>query len=157
VKLQAVHPDRAVLLRAGILESLPLKDAVPALPEGSIVTGAVRREAPGFGIEHEGNEFRVNRDSMLQQMQRPDILTQALIVPNSGGGFLVREVQPGSVYEKLGVRVGDVIRSVNGQPINSMDDVMKVYQQLGGLHRAGNVNLEVARAGRIESLQYNLK
>ena len=65
--------------------------------------------------------------------------------------------QPGSVYEKLGVRTGDVIRSVNGQPINNMDEVMKLYQQLGGIDRVGSVAIEVTRGGRTESLQYNIE
>ena len=69
----------------------------------------------------------------------------------------VRQVQPGSMYEKLGVRTGDVIRGVNGQPVNNMEEVMKVYQQLGGMNRAGSVTLEVTRGGKTEVLQYNLE
>jgi hypothetical protein len=37
-----------------------------------------------------------------------------------------------------------------------MDDVMKLYQQLGGLEQAGNVSLEVTRDGRPEHLHYQL-
>ena len=55
------------------------------------------------------------------------------------------------------MRTGDVIRSVNGQPINNMDEVMKLYQQLGGINQVGNVAIEVTRGGRTESLQYNIE
>jgi len=154
--LYAVYPDRAVLRRAGILEGLMLKDGAPALPAGSILSPE-KSSAMQSGIRGGGNQYTVDRDTMTQQMQRPEFLTQALVVPNAGGGFLVREIQPGSVYEKLGVRVGDVIRSVNGQAINNMEEVMKVYQQLGGLQQAGNVTLEVSRAGRTEVLHYSLQ
>jgi len=34
---------------------------------------------------------------------------------------------------------------------------MKLYQQLGGVNRVGNVAIEVMRGGRTESLQYNLE
>lgn len=159
-KLQAVYPDRAILQRAGILESLMLKDNTPDLPEGSILSGnRAARGTPAHSavISSQGNQYTVNRESMMQQMQRPEFLSQALIVPNAGGGFLVREVQSGSVYERLGVKVGDVIRSINGQNVNSMDDVMKLYQQLGGLEQSGQVNLEVARAGRTETLNYTFQ
>jgi general secretion pathway protein C len=155
--LHAVHPDRALLRRAGLLESMLLKDSV-ALPEGSIVTSPQHRNTASLaGIRGSGNTFTVERGTLAQQMQRPEFLTQALMVPNAGGGFLVREIQPGSVYEKLGVRAGDVIRSVNGQPINNMEEVMKLYQQLGGINQASNVSIEVMRGGRSESLQYNLE
>jgi len=155
--LHAVYPDRALLRRAGLLESMLLKDSI-ALPEGSIITSPQHRDAGSLaGIRGSGNNFTVERNTLTQQMQRPEFLTQALMVPNAGGGFLVREIQPGSVYEKLGVRAGDVIRSVNGQPINNMEEVMKLYQQLGGVNRAGSVAIEVVRGGRSESLQYNLE
>lgn len=155
--LHAVFPDRAILRRGGALESLELKD-IAALAEGSIVTSAQhRKDAPISGIRGSGTSFTVPRDTLTQQMQKPEFLTQALMVPNAGGGFLVREIQPGSVYEKLGVRTGDVIRSVNGQPINNMEEVMKLYQQLGGVGQVGNVAIEITRGGRTESLQYNIE
>ena len=155
--LHAVYPDRAVLRRGGALESLVLKDTL-ALPEGSVVTSPQhRKDAPLTGIRGSGTNFTVERSTLTQQMQKPEFLSQALMVPNAGGGFLVREIQPGSIYEKLGVRTGDVIRSVNGQPINNMDEVMKLYQQLGGIDKVGSVAIEVTRGGRTESLQYNLE
>jgi len=156
--LHAVYPDRAVLRRGGALESLVLKDNL-ALPEGSIITSPQYRNdtPPLAGIRGSGSNFTVERNTLTQQMQKPEFLTQALMVPNAGGGFLVREIQPGSVYEKLGVRTGDVIRSVNGQPINNMEEVMKLYQQLGGVNRVGNLAIEITRGGRTESLQYNIE
>jgi len=155
--MHAVYPDRAVLRRGGALESLVLKDTL-ALPEGSVVTSPQhRKDAPLTGIRGSGTNFTVERSTLTQQMQKPEFLSQALMVPNAGGGFLVREIQPGSIYEKLGVRTGDVIRSVNGQPINNMDEVMKLYQQLGGIDKVGSVAIEVTRGGRTESLQYNLE
>ncbi len=155
--LHAVYPDRAILRRGGALESLELKDNA-ALAEGSIITSPqYRNDAPLAGIRGSGTSFTVERSTLTQQMQKPEFLTQALMVPNAGGGFLVREIQPGSVYEKLGVRTGDVIRSVNGQPINNMEEVMKLYQQLGGINQVGNVAIEVTRGGRTESLQYNIE
>lgn len=155
-KLHAVYPDRAVLTRNGVYESLILKESAEALAPGSIVSSAPRTNDFSNTVRGSGNQFTVNRQSMVQQMQRPEFLSQALVVPNAGGGFLVREVQPGSIYEKLGVRVGDVIRGVNGQPVNNMDDVMKIYQQLGGLQTSGNVAIEVTRGGRSENLNYHL-
>jgi general secretion pathway protein C len=153
-RLRAVFSNRAVLERGGILENLPLKDE--ALPEGAIVSPA-RTRPEASGIRGSGNQFTVSRDTLTANMQRPEFLSQALMVPNAGGGFLVRQVQPGSVYEKLGVRPGDVIRSVNGQAINNIDEVMKVYQQLGGVQQAGEVSIEVVRAGRAETLQYSIQ
>lgn len=157
-RLHAVYSDRAVLYRGGNYESLVLKDVIPSLPPDAIIRGNTPRggAAAAGTVVGSGNQFRVNRESLQQQMQRPDFLNQALIVPNAGGGFLVREVQPGSVYEKLGVHVGDVIRSVNGQSVNSLEDVMKLYQEMGGLDQAGHITLDISRAGHNEQLEYDL-
>lgn len=156
-RLHAVYPDRIIIARAGLFESLILKDTAPPLADGSIVTSAARAAGSSPVVRNEGGRYTVNRQSMNQQMQKPEFLSQALIVPNAGGGFLVREVQPDSIYSKLGVRVGDVIRSVNGQPVNSVDDVMKIYQQLGGMNEAGSVALDVTRGGENKSLQYSFE
>lgn len=163
VVLHEVYADRALIRRGGTTESLMLKEGGPALPSGSIVTQArapAARPAPGPAaaeVQKLGNNaYAVEREQINKQMQRPEFLSQALMVPNAGGGFLVREIQPGSLYEKLGLRVGDVINSVNGQPVNTVEDVMKVYQQLSGANNASQVTLDVRRAGKNESLQYNI-
>jgi len=96
----------------------------------------------------------VDRKQLQQQLGKPEFLSQALIVPNPEGGFLVRQIQPGSLYEKLGLRPGDVIRNVNGQALTSMDDVMKLYQQFGSAQR---VLVEVQRQGRSETLYYDMR
>lgn len=156
-----MYADRALIRRGGATESLMLKDTGPALPGGSVVlppAPSARGGSPGSpAVQRLGaNTYSVNREQMNQQLQKPEFLSQALMVPNAGGGFLVREVQAGSLYEKLGLKVGDVIQSVNGQPVNTVEDVMKLYQQFstGG---ASQVSVDIRRAGKNESLQYNLQ
>lgn len=160
VTLQAVYADRVLIRRGGATESLLLKDTSQALPSGAILNPGIaaapaRPPNPDSVVQRRGpRNFTVDRQQLTQQMQTPEFLTQALMVPNAGGGFLVREIQPGSVYEKLGLRVGDVITSVNGQAVNSVEDVMRLYAQFG---TAANVQVDVRRAGRNETLVYNLQ
>lgn len=159
--LLEVHPDRVLIRRGGATESLLLKEIGTALPSGSITPASrptASARAPSAEVQRLGNNsFSVEREQINRQMQRPEFLSQALMVPNAGGGFLVREIQPGSLYEKLGLKVGDVINSVNGQAVNTVDDVMKIYQQLSGAGNTAQVNLDIRRAGKNESLQYNLQ
>lgn len=161
--LHAVHADRAIIMRNGVAESLLLEGAAQPLPGTPMPTPAPPTRGaittPGINPEDvfaQGpNTYAVSRDAVTNQMRNPQkMLSQALMVPNAGGGFVVREIQPGSVYEHLGLKVGDVIRSANGQPLNSMDDVVKLYR---GSSNLSSVQLEVLRNGRVESLQYNLQ
>jgi len=144
VRLDTVERDRIVIVRNGVREAVFMKDAegAAAVPTSPIVQSV--------GTDRQ----LVDRRQLQQQLGRPEFLNQALIVPNPDGGFLVRQVQAGSLYEKLGLRPGDVIRNVNGQPLTNMDDVMRLYQQFGTAQR---VLVDVQRQGRTETLYYDMR
>jgi len=145
VRLDTVERDRIVIVRNGAREAVFMKDA-----EG----GAAAVPLPPI-VQSVGTDRQiVDRRQLQQQLGRPEFLNQALIVPNPDGGFLVRQVQAGSLYEKLGLRPGDVIRNVNGQPLTNMDDVMRLYQQFGTAQR---VLVDVQRQGRNETLYYDMR
>lgn len=48
------------------------------------------------------------------------------------GGALVSSVVKGSVAEKAGLKAGDVITSVNGDPVNDTDDVIRELEDVTG-------------------------
>jgi len=147
VRLDTVERDRIVIVRNGVREAVFMKDA-----EGGAVGVVV---PPPPIVQPMGTDRQlVDRRQLQQQLGRPEFLNQALIVPNPDGGFLVRQVQAGSLYEKLGLRPGDVIKNVNGQPLTSMDDVMRLYQQFGTAQR---VLVDVQRQGRSETLYYDMR
>jgi len=144
VRLDTVERDRIVIVRNGVREAVFMKDA----------EGAAAVPSPPI-VQSVGTDRQiVDRRQLQQQLGRPEFLNQALIVPNPDGGFLVRQVQAGSLYEKLGLRPGDVIRNVNGQPLTNMDDVMRLYQQFGTAQR---VLVDVQRQGRNETLYYDMR
>src|SRR5436309_12397960 len=144
VRLDTVERDRIVIVRNGVREAVFMKDA----------DGAAAAGVPPI-VQSVGTDRQiVDRRQLQQQLGRPEFLNQALIVPNPDGGFLVRQVQAGSLYEKLGLRPGDVIRNVNGQPLTNMDDVMRLYQQFGTAQR---VLVDVQRQGRNETLYYDMR
>ena len=59
-----------------------------------------------------------------------------------GEGILVRNVNPGSPAEKAGLKAGDVITSVNGEPVRSVGDLRG---KIGGKNEAQKVELIVLR------------
>ena len=149
--LQAVYPDRAILSRSGVSESLMLEGMAKSLPDVIGVApppqADVQQMAP--------NQFALPRTMLTEQLRRPkELFSQALVVPNTGGGFLVREIQPNSLYEKLGLRVGDVIHAVNGKPVNTVDDAMKAYQAASTQR---DIRIGIIREGQPDHLIYNLQ
>lgn len=153
-ELQAVYPDRVVIRRNGVLESLLLEgaDKTPAEQWATPASTSRPVPAPGNIVQETGaNRYMVERDQLAAQFRTPDLLKQATVVPSGNGGFLVKQMQPGSLYEKLGLRPGDVIKSINGQPLNSMEDAIRLYQQMPNI---GDVQMEIMRGGKPEQLYY---
>jgi type II secretory pathway component PulC len=63
-------------------------------------------------------------------------------------GLSVDGVKPGSLWQKYGLAKGDVIRSVNGEPLDSPAAVMRWYQALFDPESAiDRLRLEVVRQG----------
>jgi general secretion pathway protein C len=96
-------------------------------------------------------------DSQLENL--PNLLQQARVVPETGPdgqvrGYKLVEIQPGSIYEKLGLRLGDVITGVNGEMVNSPQKAMELYQ---ALKTSNEIKLAVDRGGRSVDLNYNLQ
>jgi serine protease Do len=66
---------------------------------------------------------------------------------------VVGAVAPGSVLERIGLQAGDVIRSVNGEPVASEADVTRIVQSRA---MQGVVTAEVTRGGTTIPLSVNV-
>lgn len=149
--LDSVHPDRAILKRNGVLESLVLEDVSSSLPSSAVQSRSPRNA----NVRNMGqNAYAIPRNLIDSQLSNPAFLRNATIVAHKDGGFLVKRMKKGSLYEKLGLKRGDIIKGANGQPINNIQDAMRHYQQLGSL---GQIELEVQRAGQSQMLQFHLE
>jgi S1-C subfamily serine protease len=68
--------------------------------------------------------------------------------PNSGlsvqeeQGILIAKVIPGSPAAKAGLRAGDVIRKINGQPVKKAEDIQQAVE---GSQVGSNIQIEVRR------------
>jgi general secretion pathway protein C len=152
--LRAVYPDRAVIERNGTRESLILEGADKSSAGQWAPNAAISRPAaaPANAIrEVDANHYVVNRAQITSQMRAPDFLRQASVIPSPGGGFKIQQIQPGSLYEKMGLHPGDIVKVVNGQPINSADDAMRIYQQMQG---NAAIQIEISRNGKPDTLHY---
>ncbi|MCB0411640.1 MAG: general secretion pathway protein GspC, partial [Bdellovibrionales bacterium] len=98
------------------------------IPEDALLNFGMKQEKSGDKgeVSKMGEfDFQVNRNDIKKYTSDlSSILNQARMVPNivpgSGGGvegFRFVSIQPGSIYEKLGFKPMDVIKSVNGEPV----------------------------------------
>lgn len=87
-----------------------------------------------------------------------DVAMQARIVPNFEGGkangFKIFNIKANSIYEKIGLKNGDVIQKINGFEINSPDKAFEVYQKLKD---SKAINIEINRGGSNMSMDYTIR
>lgn len=111
----------------------------------------------GFPSEANGNnvEMRVPRGEVDKAFENfSDVLKQARVVPFSGQGlkgFQIRRIQPGSIFQKIGLRNMDVIRSVNGESIASADQALKLMTVF---RNERQVVLDISRQNKSMTLSY---
>jgi general secretion pathway protein C len=67
---------------------------------------------------------------------------------------MLSQVRPNSFFSKMGLRNGDIIQGVDGEPITSPDDIMDLYEEL---KEGSSVSLQIGRRGQNKTLTYRFK
>ncbi len=132
-------------------------------PSGPAVADADAPPPPGEptpGIAVNGEfERTVNRSVVDQALANPtsfakDVRVRPYKKDGEVVGFRLRRVQRGSAIEQLGAQRGDVLHSVNGIELKSVDDALTAYQKL----RSDNqLVFSVTRAGKPVDLKINIE
>lgn len=69
-------------------------------------------------------------------------------------GLMLSRIRPHSIFQELGLKNGDVITGVNGEPIDTVDNVLKLYKRL---KTSNNAKLDIKRRGRNQSITYTIE
>ncbi len=155
---------KVVLLRDGAREVLECpEEGEPDKPRsGPVALGTVStpQGAPSEGVKMVSeSEFLVDErevESALSNLNQ--LLTQIRIVPNfqdgKPDGFKVFAIKPDSIFAKLGLQNGDVIRSVNGRDLSTPEKAFQVFQDL---RSEKSLSVDVVRRGSPQSLRYQIR
>ena len=134
--------------------------------DGDVAPAAVATSTPvtpisnGNGIRAVSeNEYEVQRaeiDNTLADLNK--VAMQARIVPafkdGQAQGFKVFSIRPDSIYSRIGVQNGDVIRRINGFEMNSPEKALEVYSKLKDSSR---IDIELERNGTPVKKTYNVR
>ena len=96
-------------------------------------------------------------DKYVTDLQAVQKMGRALLHRGPDGnydGYRLSAIRRGSLPDKLGIKNGDVIHSVNGQGLDSMQNAMSAYQTM---RNENNFCLEVTRRGSPQTLCYDLQ
>jgi general secretion pathway protein C len=104
-------------------------------------------------------DYEIRREMIDEQLQDMSKLgSEARVVPNYRGGkydgFKLVGVRPGSLYRAIGIRSGDVIKAVNGNPIDSPNKALDLFEKL---KTSNSINLQIERRGQSKEMNYSIK
>ncbi len=155
VKLLDVQPDFIVISRNGARERVDLERFVAA-PRPGATTGQPAITSFRLNVASTGtNGFSLSRQELNTVLQDPRQMNfLGRIGPAPSGGVRVEDAPSGSLSHKLGLQAGDIIASINGQPISSPGDMARVYGQFNSLT---SIRVEVRRAGKPVMLNYSIQ
>lgn len=143
--LRAVHADRVILERGGVLETL-------RLPRESL--------GGGMSIETRGNTVATPMASELQRYRREAIRNPARMaeavsaepVEENGRfiGYRLTPKQDLEIFRQLGLQPGDIITQANGIALDKPEAGIKALRKLA---TARELNITVLRNGTPQSIQ----
>ncbi len=170
-KLTEIHADRIILERGGRFETLRLpKDESAGLGMSVAYSPPDNSDEPSDdsdNIDNMGNSGFDNGDadrSEALQQYRQEIARQPASFMNyvratparDGGRFIGFRLQPGrqpDVLDRLGLKPGDIVTSINGVQI---DNPAKGMQAMRELSDGEDINVTLLRAGAEMSLNFQL-
>jgi len=154
-----------MILRSKVVLSVNGRDEVLAMEEikQSPRQRYVGARTPRIGPRPGG--IRTQRVSLRRSMINDAIqdvsklMTEIKITPNvdangQPSGLVMSNIKPNSVFRRMGLRNGDILKSVDGQQIQSVDDALKLYENLKSADR---VAVEIQRRGRGRTIEYNIR
>ena len=149
------------ILRHNVIINAGRRDEVLTMePEESTgKSAAPERKARARPKRTASSSIRLNRDDLEAQMaDLNDLMQQVRIRPFMEGrrpaGFLVSNIKPGSLFSKMGLRNGDVIKGINGEAITTPDQAIELYESL---MEGGEIALEIKRGRRRQNLRYEIE
>ncbi len=150
-QLHSVYADRAIIDRAGALESvfLPRRGsgpvAAPPMPPPTPVASGESNEAM---IER--MRKLVNDDpGLIGQVMRP----QPVFAGGEMRGFRVYPGANRQAFARMGLRAGDMVTAINGTPLNDKDRAQEIF---GTLASSTDARVTITRNGRQQELVLNI-
>ena len=151
VVLDQVLADHVVVRRQGNRERIELARRVSAAPSAA--------PAPGLNVQQRGTgDYAFSRTELDRTLRDPGQLSNlgALSV-SPETGVRIERAPSGSLADRLGLRPGDLIRSVNGQRIQNEDDLRRLYEQFNQTRQTAWVIFEGQRNNSPLRLRYTVQ
>jgi general secretion pathway protein C len=87
-----------------------------------------------------------------------ELMGQINIQPHSengqSDGMILSNIKPNSIFRRMGLRNGDILTAIDGRPITTVDQALKLYEDLKS---SDSANVEIKRRGRPTAIEYSIR
>ena len=141
------------------LEYIDINGAEPEkqAPKESVTT----EESSDSDVQQvSANKYIVDQKVLDEIMSNPEKLySQVRVTPNKNesgeiDGYRMTGIRRNSLFYKLGIKNGDIVHSVNGQPLTSLSAAMDAYNSLGN---SKNFNFDITRRKNKQTFEYDVR
>lgn len=144
--LKRIFEDRVEIERQGKIEVLRIDDFGGG-------------DAPAGGISSSGDDYVIEEAELDKGLENlPLLLTQARAVPyfkeGRSVGLRLFAIKSGSLYEKIGLKNGDILKSINGNSLGDISQAMKLFDQL---KQERSINLVLEREKQDREFKYSIR
>jgi type II secretion system protein C len=169
VFVERVERGKVVFRNGGQMEYL-MMGAQPPPPPPAATTPVEEEEKPADDRTIEGAAEAISCDEsqtnctvdkafVEKLMANPaQLAKQARIVPavadGETKGYKFYGIRPGSLPKLLGLKNGDLLTSVNGHELESLDQAMDLYNKL---RRASHLSVTIERKGKVIQKEIEIK
>lgn len=147
-----IHSDHVVLERNGRYETLRLQKTSGTSSNKNSTVKSSRPSSSGSGV---ATELKSVREQILKDPSKAGDFIRVRPVYSKGAltGYRIYPGKDRALFRKVGLRSGDLVKSINGQNLN---DPQKAFTMLSTLSSATTISLELERRGRTENVSVDL-
>ena len=118
-----------------------------------------RTSARKLPVSRSARKIKLRGDQIEKAMENlGELMQQATLRPHiedgQAAGISITGIKPNAIFRKMRLRNGDIITGVNGASIDSVEDAVKVVEQLSS---GSEIQLQIKRRGREQSLDYSIE
>ena len=157
-RIAEIRRNYVVLDVNGRKEKLVIEEKLPGAAER--IAGGKELPAPlAAAAVASDNRIRLERAEVESAFNNlTQLMSEVKIRPyfkdGKPAGFVVANIAPDSVVREMGIKSGDIVNSINGREIKTVDDAMAFYEQL----KSGEtLSIDLVRRGRPETIQYTIE
>lgn len=147
-------------LNTNALEFIEMK----SIGSNKVAFGASAPVAPtgGGDVKSLGeNKFAIKRSDLQKYLNDlSSILMQARAIPARDKvtgeviGYRIVDFQPNSIFGQLGIQRMDLIKTVNGESVDTPQKAMELFNMF---KNSNQIKMTVERGGRLETLDYSIQ